>query len=681
MRPPRLRTLLLWAVGLLTTVMVTGPAAAADDTDKYKPGGIGDLMPSPITPPGQGTLFETYPAEVYRLDKQLSDRITGGDLIDGSLHGIASMLMVAVAMVGRAAVTITQWCFNVISLPEIEPAISKAIGAAATPMAKMFLPMALALGMFIAWARRSDHSMLGQMAWVAASAALAATFFTSPQTWVKGIDQARQAGSTVAMTTIDGGLSGDTSTAMPFRTPTPAWSDSGRDNALRKASDAVWRTYVATPWCIADLGSIEACKRWGPEVLKRGTDMDKREDYLSENMNTDNAGHEAVQWRQGHTPSGRIGVLLAALISAAIFCALVIVLAAAMVASLLGALMLLVCGVVFAALWCIPGRPRQWGVSWFESLIGLILVSCTATMLLGSVMIMNTVLLSALQVYGWLVVSMLNIAAAAMALKIKGRLDGIVSAGGAQLAGRGVLNTVGHLAATRRINNALGATGRGGGGGGLVGWTRRVNWGATRDRWGQHGGASSSSPAGSGTDNGSTIRVTRARTYPQPPSYPRLPAGGYGDHAATRPGLPGGPGGPPSPGRPGGPDGPGRPGGPPHPGVPHQPVPDFAAAHAAKAGAARQKATTARTGYPVRPGAPERPGVPHHPRQSGPKVVQGTVVDPPNPVGARFRSYPPAPAQRPPTARTAAPPASRRTVVRSEVVRRSEPPSPRRRGS
>src|SRR4051794_7487388 len=82
LRLPRLRTLLLWVVGLLTTVMVTGPAAAADDTDKYKPSGIGDLMPSPIKPKGQGTLFESHGPDVYQLDKQLSDSLTGGDLID-----------------------------------------------------------------------------------------------------------------------------------------------------------------------------------------------------------------------------------------------------------------------------------------------------------------------------------------------------------------------------------------------------------------------------------------------------------------------------------------------------------------------------------------------------------------------------------------------------------------------
>ncbi|MGW7463755.1 hypothetical protein ACWGJT_03385 [Streptomyces xantholiticus] len=653
--------------------MVTAPAAAADDGNKYEPSGVGDMMPSPIKPPtGQGTLFETYGPTAYQLDKQLSSDVTGGDLLDQTMHGVASLLMDALIMVGRAAVTITQWCFNVVSLPEVEPAISRAIGAAATPMATMFLPTALAVGMFIAWARRSDQSMLGQLAWVAASAAIASTFFTSPQTWVNGIDEARKAGAGIAMTTIDGGLSGSSKDAMPFPTPEPAMTGIQKDDTLRKASDAVWRTYVATPWCIADLGSIEACKRWGPELLKRGNDMKDRENYLIDAMNTDTVGHEAVQWRQGHTPSGRIGVLLAALITAVIFAALVIVLAATTLASLLGALMLLVCGVVFACLWCIPGRPRQWGVSWFETLIGLTVVSFTSTMLLGSVMIVNLALVSLLDVYGWLIVSMLNIATAAMAGKLKGKLDGIVSAGGAQLAGRGVLSTVATMASRYRLARRLGSNGSShrGGGGGLVGMMRRGGrlmgglagmGGVLGGRGGRSEDWTTQAPpttGGSGGD-GHTIRVTRARTYPPPPSHAHVPAGSYGNHAATRPGLPGGPGGPSGRG-PGSP-----PGGGPGSGSPARPPVDPTAARSAKTDLARQRAAArgARNGYPVRPGAPDPSGIPHHPRQNGPRVVRGQVVDPPNPVGARFRTYPPAPPQRSSTTRPPAP----RSVSRREL--------------
>ncbi|MFK0296337.1 hypothetical protein ACIQU6_38500 [Streptomyces sp. NPDC090442] len=631
-------------IGILTTVMVLAPAAAADGKDTYKPGGIGDLMPSPIKPPGQGTLFESYDPGVYQLDKQLSDNVLSGDLVDSTLHGVASMLMAILTLIGRAAVVVVQWCFNVVSLPEVEPAISKAIGAAAGPMATMFLPAAVAVGGLIAWAKRSQTSPLGQIAWVAASAAIATTFFTAPNTWVETVDKTRQAGASVAMTTINGGLSGKYETAVPFKTPEPQWSGKDKDDTIRKASDAVWRTYVATPWCVADLGSINACQKWGAELLDHGSDMDEREDFLKDNLTEDTlgkgtVGKDAVAWRQGHNPGGRIGVLVLAIVSAGIFSALVILLAITTLASLLGTLMLLVCGVIFACLWCIPGRTRQWGTSWFEALIGLTVVSFTSTMLLGSVMVVSTALLKLLGTYGWLMVSALNIATAAMAFKLKGKLDGIVSAGGAQLAGRGVLNTVGRMATMRRLNRMANAGGRSTPGRGTP----------------PSGKPNTSTPGGTGRrpqNTGTTpIRVGRTRSYPPPPTYPqpsnqpRLTAGPYGDYAATRPGLPPGSGGPQG----------------------------TAATRTAKAELARTKATYRpalpargpgmpgqrpgqrpplppghRSGatYPVRPGEPRRPTIPDQPaRPSGSgKVIQGTVVGKPaNPVGAKFRSYPPPP--------------------------------------
>ncbi|MEU9002407.1 hypothetical protein [Streptomyces sp. NPDC048551] len=37
------------------------------------------MMPRPFAPPGQGTLFESYSPDVYMLEKQLSDDLTGND--------------------------------------------------------------------------------------------------------------------------------------------------------------------------------------------------------------------------------------------------------------------------------------------------------------------------------------------------------------------------------------------------------------------------------------------------------------------------------------------------------------------------------------------------------------------------------------------------------------------------
>ncbi|MFK0047921.1 hypothetical protein ACIQU4_28310 [Streptomyces sp. NPDC090741] len=652
---PRLRALLTPTAAIAATCAVFAPAAVADGPDDYKPGGIGDMMPSPARPEGQGTLYESYSPDVYQLDKQLSDDLTGGDLIDGWLHGLGNILLTVLTMIGRAAVVVTGWCFNVVSLPEVEGAIAGAIGAAAGPMMTVFMPTAVAVGMFIAWARRADNSMFGQMAWVFASAAIATTFLVAPQTWVKGVDNGRQLGADVAMTTIGSALGSQGEAAMPFKTPEPAWTagaNGNKDNTVRRAQDAVWRTYVAVPWCVADLGSINACKRWGPEVVKRGTDMKERESYLSSNMNDEKAGKEAVQWRQGHTPGPRIGVLIAGIVSAVIFAGLVITLAFATLASLLGALMLLVCGVAFATLWCIPGKPRQWGVQWFEMLIGLVVVSFTATMLLGTVMVVSVALMTLLPTYGWLMTSALNIVCAVMAFRVKGRLDGIVNAGGAQMAGRGILSTVGRMAQMRKMGKMLGGKRERGG----MGDMDRHPPTSTRgpDRPVGDGDGSSIGNAGSAT------RTHQTRNFPPPPSRP----GAGGDYAAERgtierldwqgpgpqidrPELPGSGHDPTAArrakaeiaGRKAGSTGPAaisgpRTGGPAGPGGSGGPGPGRPGAGNGQSG-----------GYAVRPGAPRRTGIPDQQPQSSSRVIQGTVVKkgeaPANPVGAKFRQYPP----------------------------------------
>ncbi|WP_327359701.1 hypothetical protein [Streptomyces sp. NBC_01304] len=614
----RLRTLMIPLLGILATLGVLAPAAMADDdSDKYKPGGIGDMMPSPFRPPGQGTLFESYDPDVYQLDRQLSDDLLGGDLMDGWMLSLGNMLLQFLTVLGRAAVVVTGWCFNVVSLPEVEDAIGTAIGAAAGPMMTTFLPTAVAVGGFVAWAKRSESSPLGQIAWVAASAAIATTFLVAPTTWVKGVDNGRQLGASVAMTTIGAGLS-DKDAAMPFATPEPAWSDNEKDNTVRRAADAVWRTYVATPWCIADLGSVAACKKWGPEVVSRGTDMEDREAYLKEEMNDEVAGSEAVQWRQGHTPGGRIGVLIAAIICCAIFCALVITLAFTTLASLIGALMLLVCGVAFATLWCIPGKPRQWGVSWFEMLLGLVMVSFTSTMLLGSVLVVSVAMMSLLPTYGWLMVSALNICAAAMAFKVKGRLDGIVSAGGAQMAGRGMLSSLSRMRSASRLRRVI----RG----------RRGGFGDMDRHPGPTRGGSDDSGTTSSND-GDDVRSRPTRNIPPPPSFPptaHLPGpGGTGPGGAG----PGGTG----PGRP-----PGLPG-------PHGPAGTGPRRHRPGSGPGGTGPGTTAGGYTVRPGAPRPSGPPPAtPPGGGGRVITGTVINrPANPTGSRFRTYPPPRAPHP----------------------------------
>ena len=78
-----------------------------------------------------------------------------------------------------------------------------------------------------------------------------------------------------------------------------------------------------------------------------------------------------VKWVKGDNPFGRIAVVMLAAIAATLFAFLNIGSGVHGSDGLYRCLLLLVVGVFFACLWIIPGRPRQWGLNWFEALMGL----------------------------------------------------------------------------------------------------------------------------------------------------------------------------------------------------------------------------------------------------------------------------------------------------------------------
>ncbi|MFF8265023.1 hypothetical protein [Streptomyces virginiae] len=100
------------------------------------------------------------------------------------------------------------------------------------------------------------------------------------------------------------------------------------------------------------------------------------------------------------------------------------------IAAMMAALFLLVVGPLFAALWVIPGRPRQWGVRWADALVGVVMQSAITTLTAGSVMIIQMVTALAMPTYGWLGCSALSIAGAISAFKYRSILTGIVGGAG-----------------------------------------------------------------------------------------------------------------------------------------------------------------------------------------------------------------------------------------------------------
>ncbi|MET9183258.1 hypothetical protein ABZX88_34365 [Kitasatospora aureofaciens] len=507
-RVPRLRNLLIPLLFFLC--LGTMPAHAAN----IAPVGLGDLMPSPSTniPPGGGTLFESYNS---MLLWQLDSDFGVSDVLDPTLEAFADLVMMLIVVIGRAVVVIVQWLFAVTSMPELEKAVTRSIGGAATGLTETLLPTALALGAFIAFAdhKKSGNGGLSQLAWVAVSGVVSISLLTSPGAWVSGVDTARTLGASITMQATSAGL-GDGTQDYPFKlNHAPQFTGNARDDALRKSSDSVWRAYVVTPWCLAEFGSLEVCRKFGTQLLDKGIDADDRKEWLKGNVTRDAVGKDSVSWRQGHRPAMRLGVLIPCLISLLIFAILVIMLCFTSLASLLGALMLLLTGVVFACLWVIPGRPRRWGLAWFDQLLGRTLESMIATLVLGAVLSLQTATTQMFGTYGWLPSSGLSIAVAVVGLKFRSTVAtifGVSSSTGSAMGGLLAMQALSKLGGGRSKWRPKSSTppprkdpgGKDGGNGGGSGTA-----GGSGDGTGRSGGGLPPTP-------------TRPRPIPPPPPPP-----------------------------------------------------------------------------------------------------------------------------------------------------------------
>ncbi|PSJ28779.1 hypothetical protein B7P34_10840 [Streptosporangium nondiastaticum] len=445
MRLPRIRNLLIPLLGAFTTLMATAGAAAADDKfKKYKPAGIGDLLKTPRIGEGSGsTLYEQYGSGLYyRLDSELGWKDIGWSM----LNGIADIFMGLTVFITQSAVVAVQWTLNLTDVKEIHDAITTAISSAGGTVSETLLPSALAVGAMVAWAnhRKASGSGLSQLGWVAASGILAVSLVSTPGVWVDGIDSVRKVGSSIAMEATSAGMNGNAQEPFAVKGNPDLDQNDKKDSEetkknklVRKSTDAIWRSYVVTPWCIAEFGNLDTCKEFGEQTLQK-TDKppkdddfaDARREFLSKTLSDSKIGIPAMKWRQGKN-AGRVTVTIAAFVCAALFALLAVALAFASLASLIGALMLLLAGVVFACLWVIPGRPRQWGMRWFDALLGFALQSFVSTMVLGVVLVLNTVSISMLGKYGYFAAIGVSITSAIVAFKFRAVMESIVGVTGA----------------------------------------------------------------------------------------------------------------------------------------------------------------------------------------------------------------------------------------------------------
>lgn len=449
------KTLFVLAISFITTTQL---ALAADgDPQPTTPTGFADLLPTPdLTHGDTRTLFEQYSPMVYGLDFESSIR----DPLDGVFNGYAHMVMMYIIAITRGAIAVGWWLFSFTDIKPLTETATTAIGTINTDMVGWLLPSALAFGAVAAYAqRRSSGSAMGQLIWVFVAGVLATSFAVAPSLWLNGVDGARQFGSDTVVNTSTDAL-GET-VKIPITWPEPSFSGTERDTLLRKSGDATWRAFAVTPWCVAEFGSLAACERYGKAILERGTDGDARNKYIDDEMSKAEGGDNAatVKWAKGDNPFGRVGVLTLGAIAATLFAALTVTLAFTALMAFVGCLLLLIIGVFFACMWIIPGRPRQWGMNWFEALLGLVLQSFLAMLVFSVTLTLVTAIFSLTDVIGWLPVSGLAIAILVAGFRLRRLFESLTTMmrPGMGSMVMGGMARRGAMSAVRRIMGAVGS--------------------------------------------------------------------------------------------------------------------------------------------------------------------------------------------------------------------------------
>ncbi|MGC4941945.1 hypothetical protein [Kribbella sp. DT2] len=452
----RLRTALtVTAVSFIVTAQV---ALAADpDTGPTNPTGFGDLLPTPdLTHGDTRTLFEQYSPMVYGLDFESSLR----DPFQGVFNGYAHMVMMYIIAITRGAISVGWWLFSFTDIKSLTDTASSAIGNVNTELVGWLLPSALAFGAIAAYAqRRASGSAMGQLVWVFAAGLIATSFAVAPNTWLNGVDGARQVGADAVVGTSTEVLGGTIKT--PIDWPQPSFAGTKQDTLLRKSGDATWRAFAATPWCVAEFGSLAACERYGKAILDKGTDGDARNEYIDNEISKAEGGGSAptVEWAKGKNPFGRVGVLTLGAIAASLFAFLTVSLAFTALMAFVGCMLLLVVGVLFACLWAIPGRPRQWAMNWFEALLGLVLQSILALLVFSTTLALVTAVFGLTDTIGWLPVSGLAIAVLIAGFRLRRLFESMstmMRPGSGSLL-MGGLARRGAVTAVRRLMGAVGS--------------------------------------------------------------------------------------------------------------------------------------------------------------------------------------------------------------------------------
>lgn len=465
-RMVKLIRLILTAVVISGALMWSASAAWADDdtaqSGRYEVDGIGSLITVPDLKGGDApTLFETYPVWAYQWDYADKGGVTQilDNTVDKNINTLANSTFMQAQSWTLAAIAMSWQTMSFDSYTALGSQLTGAIGSVSNAFVQWLLPSTLAIGALVAWARSSasPSQLATQLGCCLAAGVVAISLSTSPGRYVDGINTLREAGTQTAAAAAVGASDG---LDEPIEAATPTFTGSAQNNAMRQMGDAIWRTFVVTPWCQGEFGSIEGCKKHGATVLSKpmfSTSAQTRSAYLDSTTFKSAVGEdsEAYATITGHNAPIRLATAITALIAAFIFAVMILVLNCLVAFNLMLALMMLVVGGLFVCLWAIPGAPRQWANNWLTLLFNFTVMSFLVQLVLTIVLAVAMAAMRLTSSMGWFTSLILTITAMIASLVLLAHLKRIFQAGDTGLASkaRGIL---GAAFAVRYLTRGLG---------------------------------------------------------------------------------------------------------------------------------------------------------------------------------------------------------------------------------
>lgn len=407
-------------VALSLIAFSAGAMAAPDDDKDYTPDGLGEIWQAPKIYEGQSpTLYEASHYSSYTLDF-----VPGGflDVLDNTtsalLNNWANSLMMGTQATTGGAIQIAYQMSTFGEEENLGLELTQSLGKSSTAINEWFLPSMLAIGALGVFIRlgRSNGQALDQFLSLLVAGVLSVTMATHPQAWVGAINGTRTVGVEVVNTL---NFASTEASSIPFQGPTPTFNNADTNTtSMRVTADTIWRTYVVAPWCLAEFGSLDACKDFGYELISRPHSLigaeGSRYDYITKDLKDALGGEEtdAYKYVTGHSGIPRLVITLIAFLSASLFALLIIILALTALSYMILVLMLLHLGPIFLPMIAIPGKVRQWGLRWLELLVIFTVMGVVVLFVQSATLAVTIAAIKLSADMGWIVANAVSLTAA-----------------------------------------------------------------------------------------------------------------------------------------------------------------------------------------------------------------------------------------------------------------------------